>query len=102
MPLPESATLFLARQAERLRRVPRRKRIVFPEGEDPRVREAARRLSQEQFIEPILLPPALPDDSVNEPYAALFFERRRAKGVTLFEAAEITRQPLYRAALMVA
>jgi phosphate acetyltransferase len=66
------------------------------------VQEAARRLTQDRLIEPILLPPTLPNDSGNERYAAIFFERRRAKGVTQVEAAEIARQPLYRAALMVA
>jgi phosphate acetyltransferase len=82
MPLPESATLFIGRQVERLQRVPR--------------------LGQERLIESVLLPPALPDDSINERYAALFFERRRAKGVTQFEAVEIARIPLYQAALMLA
>jgi phosphate acetyltransferase len=99
MPIPESANRFLARQTERLRQLPRLKRIVFPEGEDPRVREAARRLSEAGLIEPILLPSTLP---ANESYARLYFERRQAKGVTLAEAAEITGRSLYRAALMVA
>ncbi len=52
---PESATLFLARQIERLRRLKFRKRIVFPEGGDPRVQHAAERLSKEGLVEPILL-----------------------------------------------
>jgi phosphotransacetylase len=47
MPLPESATLFLARHTERLRRLPKKKRIVFPEGTDKRVQEAAARLTRE-------------------------------------------------------
>jgi phosphate acetyltransferase len=34
--------------------------------------------------------------------SALYFERRRAKGVTQVEAADIARKPLYHAALMVA
>jgi phosphate acetyltransferase len=55
MPTPESATLFLARQVERLRRVPKLKKIVFPEGDDPRVRAAAARLKEERLVEPILL-----------------------------------------------
>ncbi|MGA3201916.1 MAG: phosphate acyltransferase, partial [Bryobacteraceae bacterium] len=52
--MPDSATLFLARQIERLRRLPR-KRIVFPEGSDPRVQSAAERLRNEGLIDPILL-----------------------------------------------
>src|SRR5438105_1170500 len=55
MATPESATLFLARQAERLRRSRKLKRIVFPEGDDPRVQVAAGRLQAERLVEPVLL-----------------------------------------------
>jgi phosphate acetyltransferase len=107
MPAPDSARLFLERQAARLRRLPGRKRIVFQEGDDPRVRAAAGRLAAEKLLTPILLgtgagaidPAACPDA---DKYAALFLERRRAKGVTQMEARERARQPLYFAALMVA
>jgi phosphate acetyltransferase len=92
-----SATLFLNRLIERLRRVPRR-RIVFPEGADPRVQSAAERLRQEGLIDAILL-----DKDVQEAkYAANYYSRRRAKGITQLEAEEIASKPLYRAALMVA
>ncbi len=37
----------------------------------------------------------------SQKYAALYYERRRAKGITQVEAAEIARQPLYFASLMV-
>ncbi len=95
--MPESATLFLARQIERLRRGPRR-RIVFPEGGDPRVQSAAARLRAEGLAEPVLLE----GDSENSRYADLYYRRRSAKGITRLEAAEAARKPLYRAALMVA
>src|ERR1035438_6639611 len=95
--MPESATLFLARQVERLRHLPRR-RIVFPEGDDPRVQSAAARLQRESLIDVILLK----DDVSEAKYADLYYERRRAKGITQMEAAEIARKPLYFAALMVA
>jgi phosphate acetyltransferase len=98
MSLPESAALFLARQTERLRRLPKKKRIVFPEGGDPRVREAAARLAREGLIEPILIGP----EPATDKYAALYYERRRAKGLTQMEAQEVARRPLYFAALMVA
>jgi phosphate acetyltransferase len=52
--MPASADRFLVRQMERLRKIPVRKRIVFPEGDDPRVRGAALRLMDEKLIEPIL------------------------------------------------
>jgi phosphate acetyltransferase len=94
--MPESATLFMARLIERLRRVPR-KRIVFPEGADPRVQSAAERLRKEGLIDVILLE----NDAYKALYALNYYEKRRAKGVTLKEAGEISAQPLYRAALMV-
>jgi phosphate acetyltransferase len=97
MSMPESATAFLARQIERLRRLPR-KRIVFPEGNDPRVQSAAERLQKESLIDVILLK----NDASQAKYANLYYERRRAKGITQLEAAEIASTPLYRAALMVA
>src|SRR5271170_4627029 len=96
MSMPESATLFLAGLKERLRHVPRR-RIVFPEGADPRVQSAADRLTKEGLIDPILL-----DKDIREPkYAQIYYARRRAKGITQLEADEISSKPLYRAALMV-
>ncbi len=98
--LPESANRFLARHIERLRRLPKRKRIVFPEGDDPRVQEAAARLTKEKLVEPILLTGLGGSDGSK--YAALYLERRRAKGITQMEANEIAQRPLYRAALMVA
>jgi phosphate acetyltransferase len=95
---PESANLFLARHLDRLRRIPKRKRIVFPEGNDPRVQAAAARLTNERIVEPVLL-----TGEVDSPkLAALYHERRRAKGVTYMEAERMARKPLYRAALMVA
>lgn len=103
MPPPESATSFLAAHVERLRKLQPRRRIVFPEGDDPRVLAAVDRLRREELLTPILL---TKDGSVPEPearkYARLYFERRRSKGVTEIEAAEIAKRPLYTAALMVA
>jgi phosphotransacetylase len=49
--------LFLSRQVERLRLRPARSRIVFPEGDDPRVRAAAARLSEEKLIERLRMLP---------------------------------------------
>jgi phosphate acetyltransferase len=95
--MPESATLFLGRQIERLRRGPR-KRIVFPEGADPRVQSAAARLQKEGLIDAILLE----NDASETLYVDIYYDRRRAKGITRIEAAEIAIKPLYRAALMVA
>src|SRR5216684_2122422 len=111
MPVPESATAFLAGLIDRARRS--RKKIVFPEGSDPRVVSAAGRLAQQGILQPILIarrPDSAPEgvtfiDPETSPaaskYAALFYERRRAKGITQVEAAAIAKRPLYFAALMV-
>jgi phosphate acetyltransferase len=88
-----------------------RRRIVFPEGDDPRVIEAARRLKQEGLAEPVLLcrrsvdglETICPENSSRlQDYAALYHLRRRAKGVTEADACAIARMPLYYGALMVA
>jgi phosphate acetyltransferase len=114
MSLPQAAAEFIAGQVERLRRSGRRKRIVFPESSDPRILAAAGRLAQEGLIEPVLIGPApsgapsnitfaVPETSPKlRSYAAIYFDRRRARGVTEAEALEVARKPLYFAKLMVA
>jgi phosphate acetyltransferase len=113
MSLPESAVEFLEQQRQRLRHTPRKRRIVFPEGSDPRVMEAAGRLAGEGLIHPILVaspPPAVsPGIEVIDPeksrlldrYSSLYYERRRSRGVTQVEAGQVARRPLHFAALMV-
>jgi len=89
------------------------KRIVFPEGDDPRVRAAAARLVSEKVVEPILISAqgeALAGARSIDPgsseklraYSQLYYERRKAKGVTRREAEATAAQPLYFASLMVA
>lgn len=86
-------------------------RIVFPEGEDPRIRAAAERLASEGLAEPVLVGRTReqrvchvdPETHPETPrYAALYWERRKGRGVSEREAARIARRPLYFAALMVA
>jgi phosphate acetyltransferase len=89
-------------------------RIVFPEGQDPRVLAAAGRLASDGLLDPILVGtrPASPPAGVTfiQPetsprlgvYASIYHERRRARGVTAMEAERIARNPLYFAKLMVA
>ena len=96
MALPDSAAAFVNRQKERLRRLPKQKRIVFPEGADPRIREAAARLTADGLATPILI-----DGAVDDRYWRILYERRRAKGMTELEVRALSRQPLYHAALMV-
>jgi phosphotransacetylase len=53
MTMPESAGLFMAGLIERARKL--KKTIVFPEGGDPRVLEAAARLVREGVVRPVLI-----------------------------------------------
>lgn len=113
MPIPESAAVFMAAQVERLRRLKRKRRIVFPEGDDGRVLEAAGRLAREGILEPVLIgrPPAGAPAGVSfidpaesplaKKYAAIYYDRRRAKGITQMEAGAVARGRLHFAALMV-
>ena len=97
MSLPATAQRFLAQQIEQVRALRPRRRIVFPEGADPRVLAATDRLRREELIEPILV--SGPQD---DRYWRLYYERRRAKGVTELEARAVVRTPLFYASLMVA
>ena len=87
--------------------------IVLPEGNEPRVVEAAGRVAREGFARITLLGRGLerpPGVSVIEPatchklpaYARLYFERRRSRGATEEEARARAPHPLYFADLMVA
>jgi phosphate acetyltransferase len=112
MPLPESAVSFMAGVTEKARR--NRRRIVFPEGTDPRVIEAGARLARDGILDPVLIgkPPSAPpagvtfiDPAASEltrKYAAIYHDRRKAKGITMMEASAIAPRPLYFASLMVA
>ena len=98
-------------------------RIVLPEGEDPRIIAAAADVVREGYAKVTLLGRkreiesaaaglklpllnmAIADpatDARSEMYAQIYYERRRARGVSLEEAREVARRPLYFAALMVA
>jgi len=96
-------------------------RIVFPEGDDPRILKAARILADDGIAEPILLgdPDAIrrqaddadvtleeitlanPRTSAHlDGFAQQMWERRRRKGITLREARDRVRDPMYHALLM--
>jgi phosphate acetyltransferase len=114
MPIPQAATEFIATNVERLRQLRARPRLVFPEGDDPRVRAAADRLAREELAQPLLLGPREggagagvtyvdpSDENRLRKYSGIYLERRGAKGVTQAEAREIARHPVYFANLMVA
>ncbi len=75
-----------------------RKRVVFPEGNDPRILAAAERLREDGLAEPVLLTEPVLDRDL----ATLYYARRKSKGITEEQAERIAAHPLYRAALMVA
>lgn len=109
MLVPASALDFIEQQRTRVKALSKKARIVFPEGNDPRVIAAAERLLREGLIEPILIGDGasrssnlryvVPDRTR---HARLYFERRRSKGITEVEAQEVSAKPLFFAALMVA
>jgi malate dehydrogenase (oxaloacetate-decarboxylating)(NADP+) len=96
-------------------------RIVFPEGEDPRILRAARILADEGLARPILLGDAdvirrQADDAAvtleeielanprtaddRETLAQGLFERRQRRGITLREARALVLDPMYYGLLM--
>jgi phosphate acetyltransferase len=98
-------------------------RIVLPEGEDVRIVSAAAAVAREGFAKVTLLGRkqiidsaaadlhvALPDVAIADPgasrraeaYSQIYYDRRRAHGVSLDEARDIARRPLYFAALSAA
>lgn len=99
MRLPESAREWFAQLLERLRRLEHRPRIVFPEGEDARVQEAAERLARDGLVEPILITAG---ETYSNEHGAFLFERRKHKGLTEAQAHQLAKRPLYTAALLVA
>jgi malate dehydrogenase (oxaloacetate-decarboxylating)(NADP+) len=105
----------------RARRDPQR--IVFPEGEHDRIIRAAARIVEEGIAQPhlvgrprvieqramdlsmsldgmVIIDPAA-DDELKERYAQAFYDARQRKGVTLAEARERMRQPIYFGCMMV-
>jgi phosphate acetyltransferase len=110
---------FLDSIARRARANPRR--IVLPEGHDPRTIAAAVQLRQERRVEPVVLGPAEsvraallaaggtgdidvydPEhDDRHDPFVATLLELRRDRGLTEDEAARWARDPLIFGALLV-
>ena len=111
---------LLKRIVERAKASPQR--IVFPEGEDPRIVQAAHQLELEGIARPLLLgDPArieeaardagvhpnweslLPSASARlQSSASLLYERRRSRGMSFREALKQIENPLYFGATLVA
>ena len=81
------------------------KRIVLPEGDEPRTIAAAKIVAAEGLAEPILLTPAEIAGAANAPrraaYAAALYELRKAKGLTEEGAAKLVADPMYYGMMMV-
>ena len=81
------------------------KRIVLPEGDEPRTVEAARIVAEEGVAEPILLTPEIIARAENKPrfdaYVAKLYELRKAKGLTEEAAAKLVADPMCYGMMMV-
>ncbi len=96
----------------------RRKTIALPEGNEPRIQQAAIRLAEEQLATPVLIGdpeklirenPDLKDIRIIHPetsehhadWSEKFYQMRRHKNLSAEQAAELLRNPLYFGAFMV-
>ena len=79
------------------------KRIVLPEGDEPRTVAAAKIVKDDGIAEPILLTPETiaADAPRRERYAAALYELRKAKGLTEEAAAKLASDPMYYGMMMV-
>lgn len=94
-----SSDSLLARIRDRARAA--RKRIIFPETDDPRVHEAIASLRRDGLCDAVAADPAWLAPRLDR-CAALYFERRRKKGVTEEQAAQaVASDRLLAAALCV-
>ena len=76
------------------------KKIVFPEGDEPRTKEAASILKGEGLAEPILLTPEMTAADAGR-YASALYELRKAKGITPEGAAALAADSMYYGMMMV-
>ena len=78
----------------------RMRRIVLPEGDEPRTVAAAEILKREGLAEPVLLGHGFVRERADA-YAAALYELRRAKGLTEAQAATLVADPMYYGMMMV-
>lgn len=76
------------------------KRIVFPEYDDPRVVEAVKYIEQEKIAVPIVINKDSIDQGKKKEFAEVYFERRKAKGITLLDAEIAMGDPLLYGAML--
>jgi len=75
------------------------RKIVLPEGDEPRTVAAAEIVRREGLAEPILLTSGSPRPKADD-YAALLYELRKAKGLTPEGAAKLVADPMYYGMMM--
>ena len=104
---------FLA--AIRVRAATTRRRIIFPEFDDPRTQAAVEQLAAQRIVEPVVLAPSAMREtaerrgatviestaSLEAEIADVIVEARRAKGMTLVAAREHAHDPLMAADALV-
>lgn len=76
------------------------RRIVLPEGDEPRTVAAAEILKREGLAEPVLLGRGFVRERADA-YTAALYELRRAKGLTEAQAAALVADPMYYGMMMV-
>ena len=76
------------------------RRIVLPEGDEPRTVAAAEILKREGLADPVLLGRGFVREKADA-YAAALYELRRAKGLTEAQAAALVADPMYYGMMMV-
>ena len=76
------------------------RRIVLPEGDEPRTVAAAEILKRGGLAEPVLLGRGFVRERADA-YAAALYELRRAKGLTEAQAAALVADPMYYGMMMV-
>ncbi len=81
------------------------RRIVLPEGDEPRTAAAAKIIRDEGLADPVLVTPetiAAPSNAATlKRYASALYELRKAKGLTEEGAAKLAADPMYYGMMMV-
>jgi len=76
------------------------KTIALPEAEDKRVQQAAKIIEKEGIAKVLLLGRGMLDETKQQEYAQIYYELRKLKGISLDDARESLKDPLYYAAMM--